>query len=50
MWTGREEAYMMGDLNLDWSRQGDSKYRGSKMLKNLSDELQTRGWAQLVKF
>ena len=49
VWTGREEAYMIGDLNLDWSRQGDSKYRGSKMLKNFSDEVQTSGWAQLIK-
>ena len=40
VWMGKEEAYMMGDLNLDWLRQGDAKYKG--------DELQTKGWAQLV--
>ena len=49
VWTGNEEAYMMGDLNIDWIRQGDTRYRNAKMLNNLCDELQTSGWAQLVK-
>ena len=49
VWTGKEEAYMMGDLNLDWMRQGDAKYKGAKMLKNLWEELQNNGWAQLVR-
>ena len=35
VWTGIEEAFVMGDMNIDWLRQGDSKYRGAKMLKNL---------------
>ena len=25
VWTGKEEAYLIGDLNLDWIRQGDPK-------------------------
>ena len=37
---------MMGDLNLDTLRQKDAKYKGGKMLKNLCEELQTKGWAQ----
>ena len=40
---------MMGDLNIDWIRQGDTRYRNAKMLNNLCDKLQTSGWAQLVK-
>ena len=49
IWTGNEEAYMTGDLNIDWMRQGDARYRNAKMLKNLCDELQNSGWAQLLK-
>ena len=39
----------MGDMNLDWTKQGDAMYRNSKMLKNLERELAELGWAQLVK-
>ena len=35
VWEGAEEAFILGDFNLDWKRQGDPTYRNSKMLRNL---------------
>ena len=49
IWGGTEEAYMLGDLNVDWKRQEDSTYRNSKMLKNMKTELAELGWTQIVK-
>ena len=33
VWGGTEEAYILGDINLDWNRKGDTTYRNSKMLR-----------------
>ena len=49
VWGGAEEAFLLGDINLDWKRQGDTSYRNSKMLKNLERELTELGWTQLVQ-
>ena len=49
MWLGAEEAFILGDINLDWKRQGDPTYRNSKMLRNLKGELADLGWTQMVK-
>ena len=49
IWEGTEEAYVMGDINLDWKKREDTRYRNSKMLKNLEKELAGQGWAQLVQ-
>ena len=48
VWGGEDEAFLLGDINLDWNRQGDQTYRNSKMLKNLERELAELGWTQLV--
>ena len=39
VWGGTEEAFLLGDINLDWKRKGDQSYRNSNMLKNLEREL-----------
>ena len=49
IWEGTEEVYMLGDMNLDWKREEDTRYRNSKMLKNLKKELADQGWTQIVK-
>ena len=49
VWQGTEETYLLGDINLDWTRKGDGKYRNSKMLKKLEVELSELGWVQMVK-
>ena len=49
VWGGTEEAFLLGDINLDWKKQGDRTYRNTKMLKNLERELVELGWTQLVK-
>ena len=49
VWEGAQEAYILGDINLDWKRQGDPTYRHSRMLKNLERELADVGWIQTVK-
>ena len=33
LWSGVEETHILGNFYLDWRRQGDPKYRNSKMLK-----------------
>ena len=40
---------MLGDINLDWAKRGEAKYRNSKMLKKLEIELSELGWVQLVQ-
>ena len=49
VWQGSEETYLLGDINLDWNKKGDGKYRNSKMLKKLEVELSELGWVQMVK-
>ena len=49
VWLGAEEAFILGDINLDWKRRGDPTYRNSKMLRNLEGELADLGWTQMVK-
>ena len=49
IWQGTEETYMLGDINLDWAKRGEAKYRNSKMLKKLEIELSELGWVQLVQ-
>ena len=39
VWGGTEEAFLLGDINLDWKKQGDRTYQNTKMLKNLEREL-----------
>ena len=48
VWGGADEAFMLGDINLDWKRQGDPTYQNSKMLKSLEKELADLGWTQMV--
>ena len=48
VWGGVDEAFLLGDINIDWKRRGDHTYRNSKMLKNLERELAELGWTQLV--
>ena len=49
IWQGTEETYMLGDINLDWAKRSETKYRNAKMLKKLEIELSELGWVQLVK-
>ena len=49
VWEGAQEAYILGDINLIWKRQGDPTYMHSRMLKNLERELADVGWTQTVK-
>ena len=49
IWAGQDEAYLLGDINLDWLKREDAGYRSLKMMRNLCDELQGAGWVQLVK-
>ena len=49
VWQGLEETYLMGDINLDWTKRGVKSYQNAKMLKKLEVELSDLGWVQLVK-
>ena len=49
IWTGSQEAYLLGDINLDWLKRKEKTYRSQRMLNNLSDELQGTGWVQLIQ-
>ena len=49
IWQGTAETYLLGDINLDWTKRGDTKYCNLKMLKKLEVELSELGWVQLVK-
>ena len=49
IWSGREEAYFLGDINLDWLKKEDRGYRSHKMMENLCEELQGTGWVQLIQ-
>ena len=49
IWSGKEEAYMLGDVNLDWLKKDDRAYRSQKMMNNLCEELQEAGWVQLIQ-
>ena len=49
IWTGTEESFLLGDINLDWLRKDNTNYRSAKMMKNLCEELLGMGWVQLVK-
>ena len=49
IWTGTEETFLLGDINLDWKKKYDNSYRSAKMMKNLCEELLSTDWVQLVK-
>ena len=49
IWAGQQEAYVLGDINLDWLKRDEAGYRSMKMMRNLCDELQGAGWVQLIK-
>ena len=49
IWSGGEEAYLFGDINLDWLKREDRAYRSQKMMMNLCEELQDTGWVQLIQ-
>ena len=49
IWTGNEETFLLGDINLDWLKKDDPGYRSVKMMKNWCEELLALGWVQLVK-
>ena len=49
IWTGTEETFLLGDINLDWLKKDDTSYRSAKMMKNLCEELLGMSWVQLVK-
>ena len=37
-WSGTDEVFVLGDMNLDWKRKDDPRYRNRKMLKNMCTE------------
>ena len=47
-WEGQEEVFVLGDLNLDWKRKEDSRYRNRKMVQELSSKLVENSWVQLI--
>ena len=47
IWTGREEAYLMGDLNLDLA--SDKNKKNMTMKGALFTTLRDRGWQQIVE-
>ena len=49
VWRGKEEVFMIGDINLDFLKRDDKTYRNIWMLKALTEELEGHGWVQLVK-
>ena len=49
IWAGTQEAYLLGDINLDWLKRKEKAYRSQKMMLNLCDELQGTGWVQLIQ-
>ena len=48
-WKGKDEVFVLGDMNLDWKQKEDPRYRNRKMIQKLSTELVGQGWVQLVK-
>ena len=48
-WSGTDEVFVLGDMNLDWKRKDDPRYRNRKMLKNMCTELVEKGWVQLIR-
>ena len=48
-WSGTDEVFVLDDMNLDWKRKDDPRYRNRKMLKNMCTELVEKGWVQLIK-
>ena len=49
IWRGKEEVFLLGDINLDILKKEDRNYRNGKMLRALLGELEGHGWVQLVK-
>ena len=49
IWSGQEEAYVLGDINLDWLKREEAGYGSIKMMRSLCNELQGAGWVQLIK-
>ena len=49
VWRGKEEVFLLGDINLDVLRRGDRMYRNARMLNMLLEELESNGWVQMVK-
>ena len=49
IWRGREEVFLLGDINLDILKREDRSYRNVRMLKVLLEELEGHGWVQLIK-
>ena len=49
IWRGKDEAFLLGDINLDIQKKEDRSYRNAKMLKVLMEELEGHGWVQLIK-
>jgi hypothetical protein len=49
IWEGTQEAYLLGDININCLKSKEKIYRSQNMLKNLSDEQQGTGWVQLVQ-
>ena len=43
VWRGKEEAFILGDINLDILKRGDRTYRNARMLKALMEELEGHG-------
>ena len=49
IWSGQEEAYLLGYINLDWLKREEAGYRSLKMMRNFCDELEGAGWVQLIE-
>ena len=50
VWRGKEEVFLLGDLNLDMLKsEGVSYYDKGRMLSRLVEELTGKGWVQLIK-
>ena len=47
-WEGSEEAFVLGDLNLDWKRKDDPRYRNKNMVQDLCSKLVEQSWVPLI--
>ena len=49
IWRGKEEVFLLGDINLDVNKRQEGKYDKAKMLKSMLEKLAENSWVQLVK-
>ena len=49
IWRGKDEVFLLGDLNLDVNKRNEGKYEKGRMLKKMLEKLEAKDWVQLVK-